>query len=186
MTRRIAAARAAESSSQELQEQERRHKELQNQFQAFLQETRDRIDDRSYDVQRNLFALNELKLQTFLQEWKNWFQAHMSSDNATLEGKLAAIRREREEEMTRFEKEFRHRQAEEAKLEAERAAEEAKRVREEKEREREEKAKRDLEQLARYRSFLTQSVQLCSHLTDAELLFLLQQRRLSFSLLSLI
>ena len=51
---RIAAARAAESSSQELQEQERRNKELQNQYQAFLQETRDRIDDRNYDVQRNL------------------------------------------------------------------------------------------------------------------------------------
>ena len=50
-------------SSQELQKLERRHKELQNEYQRFLQETRGKIDDRTCDVQSNLFALNELKLQ---------------------------------------------------------------------------------------------------------------------------
>ena len=176
MASRIAAAQASESSSRELQEQERRHKELQNEYQKFLQETREKIDDRTCDVQRNLFALNELALQELLREWNTWFQSHADSDNATLERKLAAIQTERDSEMARFAEEFRKRQKEEAEEKRKREAEEARLAREEAEKARILQEQRDQAELKRYRSLLIRSVQLCSHLTDEDLRFLLDRR----------
>ena len=170
MASRIRAAQASELSSQELQKLERRHKELQNEYQRFLQETRGKIDDRTCDVQSNLFALNELKLQELLREWNSWFQLHADSDNATLEGKLSTIRRLLEEEMARFAEEFRRHQAEEAAAEKKR--------KEEEKRQREEQEKRDKAELKRYRDLLSRSVQLCSHLSDEDLRFLIDRRAL--------
>ena len=178
MASRIRAAQASELSSQELQKLERRHKELQNEYQRFLQETRGKIDDRTCDVQSNLFALNELKLQELLREWNSWFQLHADSDNATLEGKLSTIRRLLEEEMARFAEEFRRHQAEEAAAEKKRKEEEKRQREEEEKRQREEQEKRDKAELKRYRDLLSRSVQLCSHLSNEDLRFLIDRRAL--------
>ena len=119
---RIDSARGVEGQSRKRQQQAKRHKELLNQFQEFVQDTKHRIEDTSIDISTNMFALNEPCLQDLICKWQRWFQESDQHDVEELENKLKEIKEERDRVQKEFAETYRKQCEEE---------EEANRIREE-------------------------------------------------------
>lgn len=164
-----------EGQSKERQKNAKRHKELLNQFQEFMQDTKCRIEDPTIDISSNLFALNEPCLQNLISQWQRWFQENDKSDIEELEKKLKEIKEERDRVQAEFAEEYHRQRQEEEEAERKRQQEEARRAEIERIRRQQEQDRREREEIELWKRLFEKSFDLTSYLKESEYRTLLKQ-----------